>query len=155
MLVHQAINTEEKMSKAKSQNEIDPEITENNKCRLGSVGGQAVLEGVMMKAKENYAIAVRKENGEIVMKKGKTKSLRDKCKLFALPIIRGIVNLIESLVFSFKTLTDSAEMAGIELDEEPTKFELWLEKKFGKSIVNIVTAIAGVLGVLLAVAAKK
>ncbi len=143
------LSTEETMSKANSKNEIKNQC-ENNSCRLGGVGGQAVLEGVMMKSKEDYAIAVRKENGEIVTKKGKSKSLRDKCKFFGLPVIRGIVNLVESLVFSFKTLTDSAEMAGIELEEEPTKFEKWLEKKFGKSIVNVVTAIAGVLGVVLA-----
>ncbi len=135
-----------------------PEGIRNNKsgeskvvCRLGRVGGQAVLEGVMMKGKESYAIAVRKENGDHVIKKGKSKSLRDKYKICGLPIIRGVVNLVESMVFSFKTLTDSAEMAGIELEEEPSKFELWLEKKFGKSIVNFITVFAGVLGVLLAV----
>jgi len=137
------------MSKANSKNEINNQC-QNNNCRLGGVGGQAVLEGVMMKSKENYAIAVRKENGEIVTKKGKSKSIKDKYKFFGIPVVRGVVNLIESLMFSFKTLTDSAEMAEIELEEEPTKFEIWLEKKFGKSIVNVVTAIAGVLGVVLA-----
>ncbi|MBE6649102.1 MAG: DUF1385 domain-containing protein [Ruminococcaceae bacterium] len=140
---------EETMSKANSKNEINNQC-QNNNCRLGGVGGQAVLEGVMMKSKENYAIAVRKENGEIVTKKGKSKSIKDKYKFFGIPVVRGVVNLIESLMFSFKTLTDSAEMAEIELEEEPTKFEIWLEKKFGKSIVNVVTAIAGVLGVVLA-----
>ncbi len=118
--------------------------------RLGAVGGQAVLEGVMMKSKKTYAIAVRKENGEIVTKKGEVKSIREKIKILKLPIIRGIVNLVESLLFSFKTLTDSAEMAGIEFEEEPSKFEKWLEKKFGKSIINVITAIGSVLGVVLA-----
>ncbi len=119
-------------------------------CRLGRVGGQAVLEGVMMKGRESYAIAVRKENGEHVIKKGKSKSIREKYKFFGLPIIRGIVNLVESMMFSYKTLSDSAEMAGIELEEEPSKFEIWLEKKFGKSLINVIMVFASVLGVLLA-----
>ncbi len=143
---------------AKSKKEQNSKSNPNASCakscgnsRLGGVGGQAVLEGVMMKSKESYAIAVRKENGDIVYKKGVNKSLGKKCFIFRLPIIRGIVNLVESLMFSFKTLSDSAEMAGMEFEEEPSKFEKWLERKFGKSIINFVTVIASILGVLLAV----
>ena len=144
----------------KSKKEQNDKSNPNSSCakncggcnsKLGGVGGQAVLEGVMMKSKDSYAIAVRKENGDIVYKKGINKSIGKKCFIFRLPIIRGIVNLIESLSFSFKTLSDSAEMAGMEFEEEPSKFEKWLEKKFGKSIINFVTVIASILGVLLAV----
>lgn len=117
---------------------------------INAAGGQAVLEGVMMRTQKNYAIAVRKENGEIVIKQGDVKGLKDKCKIFGFPFIRGPVNMVESLISSFKNLEDSAEMAGIEFEEESSEFEKWLEKKFGKSIIPVITAIAGVLGVILA-----
>ena len=84
--------------------------------RLGAVGGQAVLEGVMMKAKNDIAIAVRRENGEIVKKLKPYKSIRDKHKILNIPIIRGFVNFIEMMSMSMSTLNDSAEMLG--LDEE-------------------------------------
>ncbi len=153
------------MSKNKNQSEINEKLktsktlndkksnccspAKDGKQKLDTAGGQAVLEGVMMKTKNNYAIAVRKENGEIVIKQDKVKSIRDKLKFLNLPLLRGPVNMVESLASSFKTLEESAEMAGIEFDEEPSKFEKWLEKKFGKSIIAVITAIAGVLGVLL------
>ncbi len=151
----------EKSKSLETKNTNDSKETEENKnvcCssenkkeeNLNSAGGQAVLEGVMLKTENNYAIAVRKENGEIVLKQGKVNSLKDKCKFFGLPFIRGPINMIESLISSFKNLEESAEMAGIEFEEEPSKFERWLEKKFGKSIITVVTAIAGVLGVILA-----
>jgi len=74
-------------------------------------GGQAVIEGVMMRSPDKYAIAVRKPDKEITVKVGKIKSLSQKIKWFKLPIFRGIVNLIESLALGFKALTYSAEQA--------------------------------------------
>ncbi len=118
-------------------------------CRLGTVGGQAVIEGVMMKNKDSFALAVRMPEGNIRVTKDTCKSARDKNKFFGLPIIRGIVNLIESLMLSMKTLTISADAFGIE--EEETKFEKWLQKHFGKSILDFVMAIAMVLGVALGI----
>ncbi len=118
--------------------------------RLGCVGGQAVMEGVMMKSKTDIAIAVRRmTDGKIVVRSSKPKSLRDKAKFFRLPFIRGIVNFIETLIMSMSTLTSSAEMTGLD-DEEPTKFEKWLEKHFGKSLIAFVSLIGTVLGVALA-----
>ena len=118
--------------------------------RLGCVGGQAVMEGVMMKSKTDIAIAVRRmTDGKIVVRSSKPKSLRDKVKFFRLPFIRGIVNFIETLIMSMSTLTSSAEMTGLD-DEEPTKFEKWLEKHFGKSLIAFVSLIGTVLGVALA-----
>lgn len=77
------------------------------------------------------------------------KSLKDRVRILKLPVLRGMVGLIESLVLGYKTLTYSFEKAGFE-EEEPTKFELWLSKTFGKSVMQIVTVFAGILGVLLA-----
>ncbi|MEG1742582.1 MAG: DUF1385 domain-containing protein [Clostridia bacterium] len=118
-------------------------------CRLGTVGGQAVMEGVMMQSKEGIAIAVRNVSGEIVVRRKEKKSLRDKYKICRVPIIRGIVNFIEMMIMSFSTLTESADMMGIEMDE-PSKFEKWLDKKFGKSIIAFASFIGTILGVGLA-----
>lgn len=120
-------------------------------CRLGKVGGEAVLEGVMMRSGDRYSIASRKEDGSITVSNHSYTSLRKRYKFFNLPIIRGIVSLVESFKLSFKVLTLSAEAIGMDLDEPETKFEKWLLDKFGDKIFNIIMGIAGVLGVFLAV----
>ena len=119
-------------------------------CRLGTVGGEAVLEGVMMKGKDGtMGVAVRKEDGSIVVTKDKHISIRKKYKILNIPIIRGVVGMVESFILSFKVLNISAEAYGLD-EEEPSKFEKWLEKKFGKSLMDFVMVIAAVLGVALA-----
>lgn len=119
------------------------------KCRLGTVGGQAVIEGVMMKNKERCALAIRMPDGSIMLKEDNCKSIRDKHKLLNLPIIRGIVNFIESLILSYKTL--SLSTAALGLEEEETKFEKWLKEKFGKSIMDIIMVISTILGLALGI----
>lgn len=118
-------------------------------CRLGTVGGQAVIEGVMMKNKDKFALAVRMPEGNIRVTEDSCKSIKDKYKIFNLPIIRGIVNLVESMILSMKTLTISADAFGIE--EEETKFEIWLKEKFGKSLIDVIMVISMILGVALGV----
>ncbi|MCL2774270.1 MAG: DUF1385 domain-containing protein [Oscillospiraceae bacterium] len=88
--------------------------TSKEDSRLGAVGGQAVLEGVMMKSKTDIAIAVRRENGEIVKSLKPSKSVRDKYKILNIPIVRGVVNFVEMLSMSMSTMTESAEMLGLE-----------------------------------------
>ncbi|NCA67944.1 MAG: DUF1385 domain-containing protein, partial [Clostridia bacterium] len=78
--------------------------------RMGCVGGQAVMEGVMMKSRQGVATAVRQADGCIVVRTSKSKSIKDKYKIFRLPLIRGIVNFVEMMILSFATLTASAEM---------------------------------------------
>ena len=120
-------------------------------CRLGTVGGEAVLEGIMMKGKDGtMGVAVRKEDGDIVVVKEKHVSIRKKYKFLNLPIIRGVVGMVESFILSYKVLNISAEVYGLEEDSEPSKFEKWLDKKFGKNIMDIVMGIALVLGLVLA-----
>ncbi len=80
------------------------------------VGGQAVIEGVMMKNKDQYAIAVRKPDQEIEVKVEDYVAMGDRVPFFRIPIIRGVVNFIESLVIGIKTLTFSASF--YEEDEE-------------------------------------
>ncbi|MBE6681240.1 MAG: DUF1385 domain-containing protein [Ruminococcaceae bacterium] len=121
----------------------------NESCRLGTVGGQAVLEGVMMKSKDLVALSVRSTDGDIKTEVSKFYSVRNKHKILNIPILRGIVNFVETMLLSFKTLSRSADLLGIE--EEETKFEKWLAKTFGKSVTAVASAIGMVLGLLLAV----
>ena len=120
-------------------------------CRLGKVGGEAVLEGVMMRCGDRYSVASRKEDGSITVSNHSYTSIRKKNKFFNLPIIRGIVALVESFKLSFKVLTISAEALDMDLDEPESKFEKWLLEKFGDKLFNIIMSIAGFFGILLAV----
>lgn len=119
--------------------------------RLGAIGGQAVLEGIMMRSKTTYTTAVRKlDTREIVRDTHPVTSVSDRHKWMKWPFIRGVVNMVETMILSFSTLTFSAEVQG--LDEEPeTKFEKWLAKKFGEKLMGVVAGVGTVLGVLLAV----
>ena len=125
----------------------NPELS----CRLGKVGGQAVLEGVMMKSGDETCLAVRKDDGTIVTQNKKFVSVRKKHKILNLPIVRGVVNFVEMMSLSMSTLTSSAEMLGIDDAEPETKFEKWLTEKLGDKLMAVLMAIASVLGVVLAV----
>lgn len=120
--------------------------------RLGKVGGEAVLEGVMMRCGDRYSIASRREDGSISVENRSYVSLRKRNKFWNLPLVRGLVSLVESLKLSFKVLSISAEAIGVDMDEPETKFEKWLLKKFGQNILNVIMGIASVLGVLLGIA---
>ena len=90
------------------------------------IGGMAVIEGVMMKNKDQYAVAVRKPNNEIVVEKNTHKDFSDKVRLFKLPIFRGMLAFVDSLLVGIKVINFSSSF--IEEEEEITK-----EKKSGKS----------------------
>lgn len=94
-----------------------------NECvKRTSIGGQAVIEGVMMNGPHRSVLAVRSNKGNIVVEDVVKPGYRDKCKLFKLPIIRGMVAYIESMVLGYKTLTRSADLSGMtELEEEEAK----------------------------------
>ncbi len=116
-------------------------------CRLGAVGGQAVLDGIMMKSGDKYSIAVRRQNGDIVVEDGEHVSLRKKHKFFDIPLIRGVINMAESLILSTKILNRSAILAGIE-EEDPKKDG---KKTNWELVFSIVTVISLVLGVALGI----
>lgn len=116
-----------------------------------NIGGQAVIEGVMMRGTEVYTVAVRKDTGEITTDTQPVSSVIDKVKWLKLPIIRGIVIFIESFIVGIQTLTYSAEMFGEEFDEEPSKFEDWITKTFSgkadKIIINVTMAISFIVAI--------
>jgi len=119
--------------------------------KSSGIGGQAVLEGVMMKNKSKYAVAVRKPDGEIAVEQGEHKSIMDKCKLFKLPIIRGVVSFVESMVLGVKMLTSSAAYFDEE-EAKPGKFELWLQKKFGEKADKFIMGFTVFVSIVMAVA---
>lgn len=125
----------------------------SKKTHKTSVGGQALIEGVMMLGPKGMATSVRKPDGEILTEYHKVKPMRDKSKFFNLPIIRGVVNFVESMVIGYKALMYSAEASGMEDIEEENmnKFEKWLSNKFGDKLMNFIGVLGSVLGVVLAV----
>lgn len=119
--------------------------------RLGKAGGQAVLEGVMMKSGENVALAVRKEDGTIALETSKQIPIKKKYKILGVPVIRGAVSFVETLILSMKTLTRSGELLGIDETDEESAFDRWLKKHFGKSAYNVIMGVGIVLGVAIAI----
>ena len=115
------------------------------------IGGQAVIEGIMMKNNKNYAVAVRKTNGEIVVEADEYISLGEKYKFCSLPFIRGVFAFIDSLVLGLKTLTLSASHIEGEEGYEPDKFEVWLQNKFGDKTEKVIMDFAMVVAFILAI----
>ncbi len=115
-----------------------------------SIGGQAVLEGIMMKNQDSYAVAVRKPNHEIDIKRGKTESLTQKYKILNLPIIRGVINFAESLQIGMSTLMYSSSFYEDE-EEQPGKFEQFLIDKFGEKLDSILMTCTVIFSVILAI----
>jgi uncharacterized protein YqhQ len=106
---------------------------------ITSIGGQAVMEGVMMRGPFKTAVAVRKPDGDIECKVDDN-GVKTRGKFFQLPIVRGCVNFIDSLVIGMKALMYSAEFVDLEGDEEEeeSKFDKWLEEKLGDKIKDVV-----------------
>lgn len=120
-----------------------------------SIGGQALIEGVMMKGPREIAIAVRAPNNEIVVKKEEITSFVQKHNLNKVPFLRGGLNLIDSMVLGVSSLNYSAEIAMPEEDstEEPGKFEAFLEKIFGDKLGDILVYFSVFVALLISVGA--
>ncbi|MBR6548886.1 MAG: DUF1385 domain-containing protein [Clostridia bacterium] len=124
-------------------------MSKETKCKSISVGGQALLEGIMMKGPKKTVMAVRMPDGSIDLEDLPEKHLKDKYKIFGSPVLRGGVNMVESFMIGYKALMRSAEKLGLEDDEEVK--ESWLGRLLGDKIMSVVGAIAMVLGLVLAV----
>ena len=128
-----------------------PEANSGAVCpRANRVGGQAVLEGVMMKSGDNVALSVRKDDGSIETETKTFISARKKYKIANVPILRGVINMYETFKLSYSILGRSAEMLGIDEVDEESKFDRWLREKFGDKLMNVIMSVAMVLGVALA-----
>lgn len=119
--------------------------------KSSGIGGQAVMEGIMMRNGSEYSVAVRKENGKIEVKKETYKGVGSKCKLFRFPFIRGIFSFVDSLVLGMKSLNYSASLFMEDgEEEEPGRFEKWLQKKFGDKAEKVIMDLTMVISIILA-----
>lgn len=119
-----------------------------NTLHKTSVGGQALMEGVMMNGPKGAAISVRHVNGEIVTEINEVKHVKDKVKFLGLPFVRGIVNFIESMAVGYKSLMRSVELSGmLEEDEKAdmSKLDRWLSDHLGPKVFNFLTIVSSVL----------
>ena len=117
---------------------------------ITTIGGQALIEGILMRGPEDVAIAVRQENGEIVLKKEKLNTLGMRYKFFRLPFIRGIVSLIESLIFGIEALMYSAEFFE-ESFEEKEKKETFLDRIFKDKKEDVEIVFTLLISLILAI----
>ncbi len=117
-----------------------------------NIGGQGVLEGVMMRSPSKCGLAVRKTTGEIVYDREEVESITKKNKFYGLPIVRGVVSFFDMMVFGVKTITKSAKMFDETTEEiEPSKFEKFVAKKTGKDAMDVAMVFAVILSIGLAV----
>lgn len=119
--------------------------------KYSGIGGQAVIEGIMMKNKDDLATAVRRPDGMIEVKKERYVSITEKVPFLALPFIRGVFSFADSMILGMRTLSWSAGFFEDDEDSEPGRFELWLDKMFGEQVQKVLMAFVMVFSVVMAV----
>lgn len=119
--------------------------------KYSGIGGQAVIEGIMMMNRDDYAVAVRKPDGDIEIKKDKYVSITKKARILALPFIRGVFRFVDSMILGMKTLTYSASFFEDDEDEEPGRFEKFLDRIFGEKLEGAIMGVVMVLSFVLAI----
>jgi uncharacterized protein YqhQ len=128
-------------------------MEKQKKCKefKTSIGGQALIEGVMMRGPKQMAVVVRTKDG-LVTKTEDVKLLKDKYPVLGFVFVRGVVNFINSMAVGMRALMFSADQMPEEEQEEPTKFDMWIEKKLGtEKAEKVLITIAVVLGIAFSV----
>ena len=125
-------------------------MAKRKQCYSG-IGGQAVLEGIMMRNGNKYAVAVRKADGTINLEVVNDQRTLPKNKFTSLPFIRGVVNFMDSMAMGLKCLNHSADLGLEGEDEEQGRFEKWLNRHFGTKVNDIILSITMVIAVIFAV----
>lgn len=119
--------------------------------KYSGIGGQAVIEGIMMMNRDDYAVAVRRPDGEIEIKKDRYESITKKAKILRLPFVRGIFRFADSMIIGMRTLTYSASFFEDDEESEPGRFERFLDRIFGEKLEGMIMAGVMVLSFLLAI----
>lgn len=114
---------------------MNKEIWEKPKIS-SNIGGEALIEGVMMRGNDLMAMSVRKSSGEIYTETKQYVAVSKRNKLLGLPFIRGGISMIESMIVGVKVLMDSAEHVDLEEEEKESKFDLWMKKKLGDNYIT-------------------
>lgn len=124
---------------------------DNNCCPGGfktMCGGQALIEGIMMRGPKKQAAVVRRPDGELEIKQEELKFLRERYPILGVPLIRGVVNFVSSLVAGMRTLMWSADFFPEEETSEPSKLDQWLEKHLGsEKLATAAITLSVVLGI--------
>lgn len=123
-------------------------------CKITSIGGSALIEGIMMRGPKKTTVAVRVGEEEIYTENLDAKTLGEKYKFFKTPFIRGFASLIDSMKLSYKSLMISANKAleaGEIEEEEPGRFEKWLTEKFGDKLMSVLMVFSTIIGFALAI----
>ncbi|MEE1154844.1 MAG: DUF1385 domain-containing protein [Acutalibacteraceae bacterium] len=130
------------------------EARKENIKKITSIGGSALIEGIMMRGPKKTMVAVRTDK-DIYTEELEFHGLGEKFGIFKLPFIRGIAGMIDSMRLSYKALMISADKAIESIPEEenekPSKFEKWLDEKLGDKMINVLMTLASVLGVAIAI----
>ena len=129
-------------------------MAEEKKCCAfrTSIGGQALIEGILMRGPERQAIVVRDQEGNLVEKVEELKLIKDRYPILGVPLVRGTVNFLDSMVKGVKALMYSADFYPEEEAAQPSKFDLWLEKHLtSKKLESVIVTLAVVMGVGLSV----
>ena len=132
--------------------------TGNEKCDkdgniICSICGEALMEGIMMRAPNGYAQVVRNPEGELIIETKRQLPFGAGNKFLSAPIVRGSIRLADSLVVGMRALFRSAEISATEDDPaySPTKFDLWVEKKLGDKAMNVIMGISLVLALIISI----
>lgn len=129
--------------------------SKNSSARRTTVGGQALIEGVMMKGPEIAAMACRLPSGEIEVETWQVRNGKAKPWYLKVPFLRGSINFVLSLIEGYKCMMKSANKQVDDDEEELTKFEKWLTDKFGDKLVSIIAVITTVLSLVLCICLFK
>lgn len=117
-----------------------------------SIGGQALLEGILMRGVDRQAIVCRKADGSLVTKTDELELIKDKHPWMGWPLIRGVINFLDSMIKGVKALTWSAEQLPEDEQGEPDKLDLWIQKHFpSETAEKLIVYTAVALGIVLAV----
>lgn len=131
------------MSKSKNKNK--------EKNNYVAVGGQALMEGIMMRGPKGTAMSLRLPDGTIETQMKEFTSVRKKYKVLNLPLIRGVVSFVESMIFGYKLLMESAEKTSLDTEvEDESKLDKWITEHFGPKMMAVIGTISAVLGIALA-----
>lgn len=125
-------------------------MAKRKQCYSG-IGGQAVLEGIMMRNGEKSAVAVRKSDGSISVEMMDGQRTIPKNKFTNLPFVRGVVNFIDSMMIGMKCINYSADLGLEGIEEEPGRFERWLNRHFGSKVNDIILSITMIIAVVFSV----
>lgn len=117
-----------------------------------SIGGQALIEGILMRGPEKQAIVCRKPDGTLVTRIDPVKLAKNRHPILGWPLIRGVANFLSSMIQGMQAITWSAEQQPEDMQGEPDKIDLWIQKHFSSEMANkIIIGVAVALGILLAV----